>query len=184
MIAKIAVIESSMSSATNHGSDGSLPKRLSVEFLLLPPRQSHPVPAPASNWIVDKDGLVTRILLALGLAMFCLIAALDGHATPVQPDIRRVLAEPHASPQPFPLARAGWNGPETSPGRAAPNPILETFGLAAQRRELERGLMAAAIPDPRAVAAILTAILVLRRVRYHRPSPHITQEREAEPIAA
>ena len=134
---------------------------------------------------MNGTGLLTRILLALGLAMFCLIVT-SAHATPVQPDIRQVLAQPDAPAHPFATARAGWNGPEMPPSpQAAPNLILETFGVTAQRREIERGLRAAAIPDPRAVAAILTAILVLRRVR-RRPTQLrlATRPHEAEPMAA
>ena len=135
---------------------------------------------------MNGKSLLTRILLAFGLAMFCLIVwGTNAHATPVEPDIHQILAQPHAAPQPFPVARAGWKGPETplSP-QAAPNPILETFGVAAQRRELLRGLRAIAIPDPRAVAAVLTTILILRRARHQAPKPRLVERREVEPIAA
>lgn len=134
---------------------------------------------------MEGKSLLTRILLALGLAMFCLIVWGSAHATPVEPSIHQILAQPHTPPQPFPLARAGWKGPETPPSpQAAPNPILETFGVAAQRREIERGLWAAAIPDPRAVAAILTAILVLRRAKRQAARPQLARRNEVEPMAA
>lgn len=117
--------------------------------------------------------------------MFCLIVWGNAHATPVEPSIHQILAQPHTPPQPFPLARAGWKGPESqSAAQAAPNPILETFGVAAQRREFERGLRAAAIPDPRAVAAILTAILVLRRAKHPPAKPQLAQGDEVQPLAA
>ncbi len=130
--------------------------------------------------------LLTRILLALGLAMFCLlVGGTKAHGTPVTPDIQQILAQPHTPPQPFPVARAGWNGPETPPSpQAAPNRVLETFGVAAQRREMERGLRAAAIPDPRAVAAILTAIVVLRWTRHQPSKPRVVEPDQAEPMAA
>ena len=116
--------------------------------------------------------------------MFCLIVwGTNAHATPVEPDIHQILAQPHTPPQPFPVARAGWKGPETPPSSQA-NPILETFGVAAQRREFLRGLRAAAIPDPRAVAAILTAILIWRRAKHQAPKPRLAERREVEPIAA
>ncbi len=118
--------------------------------------------------------------------MFCLLLwGTKAQATPVEPDIHQILAQPRTPPQPFPLARAGWKGPESPPSaQAAPNPILETFGVAAQRREMKRGLRAAAIPDPRAVAAILTAILVLRRAQRRVPQPRLGERHEAEPMAA
>ncbi len=119
--------------------------------------------------------------------MFCLIVwGTNAHATPVQPDIHEILAQPHAPSRPFPVARAGWNGPETPPSpQAAPNRILETFGAAAQRREIKRGLLAIAIPDPRAVAAIQTAIVVLRRAQRPPAAPRLVEHRNAaEPMAA
>ncbi len=146
---------------------------------------AHPDGAVASNLGVNERALLTRILIALSLAMFCLIVWGNAHATPVEPNLQQILAEPHTPPQPFPVARAGWKGPETAPSpQAAPNPVLETFGVAAQRREFERGLRAAAIPDPRAVAAILTAILVLRRITHQAPKPRLAERNQAEPMAA
>ncbi len=134
---------------------------------------------------MNGRSLLTRVLLALGLAMFCLLLGINAHATPVTPDIHQILAQPHTPPQPFPLARAGWNGPETPPSpQAAPHRVLETFGVAAQRREIERGLRAAAIPDPRAVAAILTAIVVLRWARQRPAQPRLAERKQAEPMAA
>jgi hypothetical protein len=56
--------------------------------------------------------------------------------------------------------------------------------VAAQRREFLRGLLAVAIPDPRAVAAILTAILIWRRAKHQAPKPRLAKRREVEPIAA
>lgn len=159
---------------------------MSAEFLPDAGCGSHPVAAVASNLCVNGKSLLTRILLALGLAMFCLIVwGTNAQATPVEPSIHQILAQPHTPPQPFPLARAGWKGPETPPSpQVAPNPILERFGVGAQRREFERGLRAAAIPDPRAIAAILTAILVLRRSKHQAPKPRLAERNEAEPVAA
>ncbi len=117
--------------------------------------------------------------------MFCLVFWGSAQATPVEPSIHQILSQPQSPPQPFPLARAGWNGPETAHSpHAAPNPILESFGVAAQRREFERGLLAAAIPDPRAVAAILTVILVLRRSQHQGAKPRLVEAKKVEPLAA
>lgn len=134
---------------------------------------------------MNGKSLLTRILFALGLAMFCLIVwGTDAYGTPVEPSIRQILAQPEKPAQPFATARAGWYGPESPSPQAAPNPILETFGVAAQRREMQRGLLAVAIPDPWAVAAILTAILVVRRSRPQQPKPRLVERRESEPMAA
>ena len=118
--------------------------------------------------------------------MFCLIAFTPaGHATPVEPSLQEILAHPPAPPQPFPPARAGWKGPETPPSpQMAPHPILQTFGVEAQRQQFERALRGAATPNPLALAAILTAILVLRRSRQQPVRPQVVSRNEAEPMAA
>jgi hypothetical protein len=129
---------------------------------------------------VNGKGLLTRILLAMALAMICLIAlGSDAHATPVEPNLNKILTQPHVPPRPFPPARAGWKGPETPPSpQEAPHPILERFGAAAQKRQIDQALRAAAIPDPRAIAVVLATILVLRRIK--RPTAKQQQSRPAE----
>ena len=86
-------------------------------------------------------------------------------ATPIRPDLNQILSQPQESAQ-FPLARAGWDGPEQprSPD-AAPNPTLERIGPAASARGVRESLKSAAIPDFRAIAGILLVILLLRRMR-------------------
>ena len=89
------------------------------EFLPQDGRESHPLRTGASNLCVTGKSLLTRILIALGLAMFCLIVwGTNAQAAPVepniQPNIQKILAQPHTPPQTFPLARAGWSGPETA----------------------------------------------------------------------
>jgi len=95
-----------------------------------------------------------KSLLIAGLAALLFVPAT---ATPIRPDLKRLLAEPQAT-QPFVPARAGWHGPETPP--PPPPQQAETAS-----RAVRASLWAAAIPDPWAVLAIGVAILFLRRLR-------------------
>ena len=137
--------------------------------------------------------VLKRVVLAFGLTTMFLVflAVADGHATPVKPDIKQLLAQP--APEPLPVARAGWNGPETPPSpREAPNPLLETFGVPAQQRQVLAAMRAAAVPEPWAVAAVVFTILLLRLLRQRlerraapatAPAPPIRGD-DARPLAA
>jgi len=110
-------------------------------------------------------GLAKRIWwVALGVFFLLLwAAAVDSKATPIRPNLERVLAQPQESVQ-FPVARAGWDGPPAS-AQGGSNPTLERIGPEASARAAQRSLKAAAIPDYRAVAGILLVILLLRRIQ-------------------
>ena len=131
---------------------------------------------------MNGGGLLTRVLVALTVAIFCLIALANAHATPVQPDLNKILAQPAAAQKPFPPARAGWKGPEMPPSpQQAPHPILERFGATAQKRQMDQALRAAAIPDPRAIAVVLATILVLRRIKHAAAKPKQTRPADDAP---
>ena len=101
-----------------------------------------------------------------GAFAFLLFAALmHSEATPIRPDLKKMLAQPQ-EPAEYPLARAGWNGPETTPPpEVNSNATLERLGPAASAHEAHRSIKTAAVPDFRAVAGILLCILLLRRIR-------------------
>jgi hypothetical protein len=103
-------------------------------------------------------------LLAAMCLLFCAVAA---QATPIQPDVRKLLSQPEKANTSveFIPARAGWEGPEMTKGDVAQNPTLEVLGPAASARAARRSLSTAAIPDPRALAAVVLVILLLRRLR-------------------
>lgn len=112
---------------------------------------------------------MTRVLLVLGLATLWLVFAGNAQATPVEPDLKEMLAEPpRQEAQKFAPARAGWYGPETP--RAAPHPELESFSAATTRRAAKAALKAAAVPHPLAVAGIVGMIFLLRRMRTLQPA--------------
>src|SRR5437016_10467376 len=100
---------------------------------------------------------------------FVALLAMAAHATPMQPDVRRMIEE-QQRPQPqFALARAGWNGPEVR--RAEPatiSPALAQFNPALAARANRAALAAAAVPDVRALVMLSACILLLRWVRHTR----------------
>jgi hypothetical protein len=117
---------------------------------------------------VSGKRLIRRIAVvllgAVGVLLF--LGVVDAKATPIQPDVKQVLHQQEQGPVvPFAPARAGWNGPEAAPAaQASPNPVLEAIGPAASDRAVRASLLSAVVPDPRAIAAIVLVILLLRRM--------------------
>ncbi len=103
--------------------------------------------------------------MALALALACgflvLLEALDAHATPIRPDIRKIISEQQQSTAEAMPARAGWDGPEM-PATPLATGLATPDGLArAERAEL----FAAATPDPRAILGIAALIFLLRLLK-------------------
>ncbi len=114
---------------------------------------------------MSSKQLVKRILVVLSAAaMFLLFAALSkANASPIHPDIKQLVNEPAGPPPKFEPARAGWNGPESTPPSVAGLPLELT---AAGRAEMVRQALALVmIPDPRVLAAILASIFLLRKLQ-------------------
>jgi hypothetical protein len=107
---------------------------------------------------------VTRLgnsVLGLLLSASFLPAA---NATPIRPDVKKLLAAPPGSTVQFAPARAGWNGPEApSAKHAGLNPELAGITAAAARIEFKNAILSALVPDPRITAAIMLTIVFLRR---------------------
>jgi hypothetical protein len=118
--------------------------------------------------------LIERVLLGLALlvAWMTWLAAARANATPMQPDIRRMLTDQQQSPPKFGPARAGWHGSEMPrKSSAALNPEMERYSEASLARSIRASIAAAALPDLRVWFAIAVAILLLRRLRHTaRPS--------------
>ena len=110
--------------------------------------------------------------------MLLALAAVPMHATPIRPDVQRLLAAPSAPAQ-FVPARAGWHGPET-PARLAG--IKGQIDGASSARAVRASLLAAAIPDPWAVLAILAAILLLRWMRLNESRQQLRRELPEEAL--
>jgi hypothetical protein len=130
------------------------------------------------NWIKS---------FALFLGLLCTATAV---AVPVKPDLQKMLKQQDHRPRYFEPARAGWNGPEMKrPEDASPNPVLEAYGPKATTRAIRAALIAAAIPDPKAVIAIAVIIMLMRLLRnvqerrtmsaVDMPSGPLAQQRKA-----
>ena len=110
--------------------------------------------------------ILARLALALGLVFCICLFCGQSQATPVKPDLQKILKEQRQRQAPYEPARAGWDGPEVQ--RAAdvsPNPVLEAYGPASTARSIRAALTAAALPDPRAVLAIGVLIVLMRLLR-------------------
>src|SRR5215208_4525763 len=102
------------------------------------------------------------LVLAAVLAL-----ALTASATPIRPDIRKLVAEPSQETIQFAPARAGWNGSEAAVNNAQfTNPAVERLTPAAAAREVRASMLALAVPDWRILAAIVGLIVVLRVARH------------------
>ena len=101
------------------------------------------------------------VLFTAGL--FAFLAAIDADAAPIRPDIRKLVKENQTQPPHSAPARAGWNGPELPAPDLSANPVLDP---AVTLRSNKAALMAAAIPDPRAVLAVAVVIFLMRLLRH------------------
>jgi hypothetical protein len=134
--------------------------------------------ARASKPNVSNKRLVQRILTVLGAAALFLLflAAAQGRAsaTPIRPDVRKLVEQPPNATPPYEPARAGWNGPETSAADMA-----LAAAQAARVQEVHRALAVVVTPDPRAWLAILLLIVVMRKLRAQREARQV-----AVPVAS
>ena len=122
--------------------------------------------------------------LALAFGLSALLSVREAEATPIHPDIRKLLKE-HQDPTPeFAPARAGWHGPESAKtGDESPSPAMEKFSPASAARANRESLIAAAVPDWRVLLVILALIVVLRKLRTNeRSSTKSDDARPAEQI--
>ena len=119
-------------------------------------------------------GLIKRVMLVtLVTAGLLTFMAATAQASPIRPDIKKLLAEPTVQTPQYVPARAGWNGSEISSARTAPNPTYESLSPAASERELRATLYATMMPDLRILALLVLVILLLRRIRKHEHVPAV-----------
>ena len=100
------------------------------------------------------------LLLTAGLFVF--LSAIDAEATPIRPNIRKLVTQNQSAPPPASPARAGWDGPEMRPVDGRTNPALDP---AVTLRSNKAALITAAVPDPRAVLAVIVVIFLMRGLR-------------------
>jgi hypothetical protein len=104
---------------------------------------------------------------ALLAAGFAVLAVVEAQATPIRPDIRRIVEEPQQdSTAQFMPARAGWDGPEMASGQAAGvNVSLDAMTGSGRGHSGRAELITAATPDPRAILGIAAVIFLLRLLK-------------------
>jgi len=110
---------------------------------------------------IAKLGLMTA-------GFFVFFAVVRAEALPIHPDVRKLLSQPQPAPVQFAPARAGWYGSEMPKPSDTVNVTYEQLRPATTAKLVHRSLIAAFVPDYRAVAAIALVILLLRRIRKNR----------------
>jgi hypothetical protein len=124
----------------------------------------------------SQSGIQEQVNVSLRLcfpaSMLILVLAAAAAATPIQPDLEKLLSKPHSEQEWFEPARAGWDGPETeSSGFSRSAFALRSFGPAETARAARASFLAAAVPDPRIWACVCMLILLLRRLKRATPKP-------------
>jgi hypothetical protein len=114
------------------------------------------------------------LVVTLATAGLLISLGATSHASPIRPDLKKLLSQPIEQMPQYVPARAGWNGPEISSARTAPNPTFESLSPAASARELRATLFATMMPDLRILALLALVILLLRRIRKHERVPAVS----------
>ncbi len=99
------------------------------------------------------------LIVVLG-SMLCVVPS---YATPIKLDLKKLLAQPQPKKLDYIPARAGWDGPEQRPPES--NVYLQRYAPAASAHAMRASLLAAAVPDWRAVLGLIALIFVLRWTR-------------------
>lgn len=100
------------------------------------------------------------------------VSAIPVGASPIYPNIRKVVKESEAQPARFAPARAGWEGAEMP--RDTEHIALDS---AVTLRSNKAALLTAAIPDLRAVFAVFLVIVLMRLLR------HIQEQQRRQTLA-
>jgi hypothetical protein len=86
------------------------------------------------------------------------------HATPIKPDVQKMIRQSQQTAKPFIPARAGWSEP-TASASILRNPVLESIADDHLRQEFRETLSTVAIPDPWIVLALASLIFLMRKLR-------------------
>ena len=98
----------------------------------------------------------------LSTILVVLAAVSIAGATPIQPDIKKLLSTPRPT-QHFAPARVGWNGPEAAASSEAIP--AESLGNIGPRTDQRQALIQLATPDWRIFLALGALIFLLRLLR-------------------
>ncbi len=117
----------------------------------------------------------TGLAAVLGVLIFLLLSTVESQATPIKPDVQKLLQQSQQAQRPFIPARAGWSEP-SSATTVVRNPVLESIAGDKMRQEFSETLTAVAIPDPWIVLALATLILLMRMLRSIEAKRHRAQK--------
>lgn len=101
--------------------------------------------------------------MGLGMLLFLVLSAVDSTATPIRPDIKKLIQQSQQAQPTFVPARAGWT--ESSAVTVIRNPVLESIAGDHLRSEFREELAAVATPDPWIALSLLTLIVLMRKLR-------------------
>ena len=99
----------------------------------------------------------------LSVMLVLLASASMALATPIQPDIKKLLSTPRPT-QHFAPARVGWNGPEAATVSAA-SVSTARFGDVRAQGDSRQALIELATPDWRVFLALGALIFLMRQLR-------------------
>jgi hypothetical protein len=106
----------------------------------------------------------TGLAAVLGILIFLALSTVESHATPIKPDVQKLIRQSQQMQKPFIPARAGWSEPVAS-ASVIRNPVLESIADDHLRREFRETLSTVAVPDPWIVLALATLIFLMRKLR-------------------
>jgi hypothetical protein len=99
-----------------------------------------------------------------GMLIFLVLSSVNSPATPIKPDVQRMIRESQQAQQPFIPARAGWNEPSATTA-ALHNPVLASLTGDRVQQEYRETLMSVATPDPWILVALGMVIVLMRKLR-------------------
>ncbi|HEY3928581.1 MAG TPA: hypothetical protein VGL89_09415 [Candidatus Koribacter sp.] len=98
------------------------------------------------------------------MLIFLFFSVVDSQATPIKPDVQKLLQQSQQTQKPFIPARTGWNEPVAS-AAATHNPVLESIQDDHMRQEFKETLASIATPDPWIAFAIFMVVVLMRKLR-------------------
>jgi hypothetical protein len=111
------------------------------------------------------------------MLIFLVLSSVNSPATPIKPDVQRMIREAQQAQQPFIPARAGWNEPSSN-SPALRNPALASLTSDRVQQEYRETLATVATPDPWILVALAMVIVLMRKLRSME-----TARKRAEAIA-
>ena len=101
--------------------------------------------------------------MIVGIFVFLFLSVVQSSATPIKPDLKKMIRDSQQTHTPFIPARAGWN--ESAAATTPRFPVLESISGDHVREQLAEELATIATPDPWIALALLTLILLMRKLR-------------------